>query len=662
MTTTFNDTYEIRSVIGRGGMSTVYLAEHKRLHTRWAVKQVRKEQGTKFDFLAESNILKKLQHPMLPRIVDIFEDAESIYIVEDFVEGITLEKLLEEQGRVDEARGLGWFKDLCSVLGYLHRQKPHPIIYRDLKPSNIMLQPDGTLKLIDFGIAREYKQESSADTTYIGTKGYAAPEQFGTAQTDERTDIYSLGVTMYHLLTGKSPYQPPYQFVPARQLVPGLSAGTEYILGKCVQPEPADRYQHVPELLDDLEHIYRFDQAWQKYVRARRGRRVLLGVMLAASVALMAGGLLLHRQETIAAEAAIDRQYEQLLSSLDPYYQQGDTQGALAVIQQARELRPERAESYRQEAYALYLGGQYQDCVDYAQELLSGSLAGDSDLMLIQASACFELADYEQAAQLFQQGAQGSELSVDHLRDYAVCLGRLGELDQAQAVLDQLAGRGGTPEATQYVSGELAYARQDYAAAETEFLQVLDQTDDSALIRRCYLSLAETYRDSAQYDKSIQLIQQALSRTDLGQGTLQNSVFYEMLGAAYYSRGTLAGGGAEDLRKAAESFEQVIGMGVQKEYLYINAFTAWQSLGEYDQAAAVLDRMEQAYPQLYTPHALRATLYIMEENQKDQTSRSYAAAYAEYEKALELVTSQDETSYLQQLEGLIQQLRAGGWL
>ena len=145
MTTTFNDTYEIRSVIGRGGMSTVYLAEHKRLHTRWAVKQVRKEQGTKFDFLAESNILKKLQHPMLPRIVDIFEDAESIYIVEDFVEGITLEKLLEEQGRVDEARGLGWFKDLCSVLGYLHRQKPHPIIYRDLKPSNIMLQPDGTL-------------------------------------------------------------------------------------------------------------------------------------------------------------------------------------------------------------------------------------------------------------------------------------------------------------------------------------------------------------------------------------------------------------------------------------------------------------------------------------------------------------------------------------
>ena len=115
---TFNDTYEIRSVIGQGGMSTVYLAEHKRLHTRWAVREVRKNQGARFDFLAESNILKRLQHPMLPRIVDIFEDAESIYIVEDFVEGITLAELLRREKKVDEATALQWFQALCDVLFY----------------------------------------------------------------------------------------------------------------------------------------------------------------------------------------------------------------------------------------------------------------------------------------------------------------------------------------------------------------------------------------------------------------------------------------------------------------------------------------------------------------------------------------------------------------
>lgn len=126
MTTTFNDTYEIKSVIGRGGMSTVYLAEHKRLHTRWAVKEVRKQQGERFDFLAESNILKRLKHPMLPTIVDIFEDPENIYIVEDFVEGITLDALLKQQKKVVEAMALQWLRDLCGVLGYLHTQRPNP--------------------------------------------------------------------------------------------------------------------------------------------------------------------------------------------------------------------------------------------------------------------------------------------------------------------------------------------------------------------------------------------------------------------------------------------------------------------------------------------------------------------------------------------------------
>ena len=125
MTTTFNDTYEIRSIIGKGGMSTVYLAEHKRLHTHWAVKVVRKQQGARFDFLAESNILKRLQHPMLPRIVDIFEDAVNIYIVEDYVEGITLEELLKRQGRVEEPLARQWFRELCGVLGYLHLSLIH---------------------------------------------------------------------------------------------------------------------------------------------------------------------------------------------------------------------------------------------------------------------------------------------------------------------------------------------------------------------------------------------------------------------------------------------------------------------------------------------------------------------------------------------------------
>ena len=649
----FNETYEIKSIIGKGGMSTVYLAEHKRLHTRWAVKEVIKSQGMKFDFLAESNLLKRLQHPMLPRIVDIFEDETHIYIVEDFVEGITLEELLRRQGKVDEELGLNWFKDLCSVLDYLHQQQPHPIIYRDMKPSNVMLQPDGKLKLIDFGIAREYKQDSSADTTYIGTKGYAAPEQFGKAQTDARTDIYSLGVTMYHLLTGKSPYEPPYQFVPARQLAPRLSHGMEYILNKCIQPEPDSRYQDVRALLDDLDHIYRYDKAYRKYQMIRRARVLVIACLMCASVGLMAGGRMIMAQEK-------EQRYLDLLTEANNLYLTAPEQ-ALDVLELAQSLYPDREESYREYTYALYLTGDYQACITYGENC---PFPQDGQILLTVASACFELGDYEKAAQDFYAGAQSFEMNADHLRDYAVCLGRIGDVDKAEEILDQLTGLGAAPDVTAYVQGEVAYVKGDYVQAETYFQSALAQTSDNSLIRRCCLSLAETYRDGAgqiadSYTKGIDFINSALARPQL-QG---NTVLYEMLGAAYYNRGTLErNNDREDLTHAAECFQQVISLGVQREYLYTNAFTAWQAIGEYSKAEDVLDQMEAAYPQLYTPHALRAMLWIMEENGKDQLQRNYRPAYEQYELALKKVTSEDETSLLQQLESLIQQLESGGWL
>lgn len=659
MNTTFNDTYEIKSIIGKGGMSTVYLAEHKRLHTRWAVKEVRKQQGARFDFLAESNILKRLQHPMLPRIVDIFENQDCIYIVEDFVEGITLDDLLKQQKKVDEAQGLQWFRDLCSVLVYLHGQRPHPIIYRDMKPSNIMLQPDGSLKLIDFGIAREYKQESNADTTYIGTKGYAAPEQFGKAQTDARTDIYSLGVTMYHLLTGKSPYEPPYQFVPVRQLVPELSHGIEYILNKCVQSEPADRYQTVDELVDDLDHIYRFDRAWQKYQNAKRIRVAVVAVMLAASVGLMVGGQVVMGQEKEAAYSSLLAQASELYTT--------DYDGMVALLDEARTLYPERMDADRQQTYALYLNGKWQDCIDFGSDALQ-NYGEDIQIRLSMASAQFELGEYEDAAEGF---AQGGELSVDNLRDYAVCLGRLGEIDQAEQILDELIGQGAHPDVTQYVQGEVYFAQEDYLDAETAFLDALDQSETSALTRRCYVSLGDLYRDCAalmrvnaspiEYPatKSAELLSSAVVQ----EGLRYDSVLWEMLALAYFEAyHTDASVPQNYLTKAAECFNRVIELGVTKEYLYSNLYTIYYELKDYAKAEQALTAYEEMFPEDYMPHALRGMMLITIENAKPQSSRNYRPALAEYETAGSMIRSSDETTYYQQLGSLIENLRRNGWL
>ena len=227
--------YKILNKIGQGGMSIVYLAMNERANKQWAIKEVRKDgvqnfQAVKQGVIAETEMLKKLNHPNLPSIVDVIDGDGTLLIVMDYIEGRHLESVVTEYGAQSQEDVLQWAKQLCDVLAYLHSRKP-PIIYRDMKPSNIMLKPDGKVVLIDFGIAREFKENSGADTTCLGTQGYAAPEQYGgRGQTDARTDIYCLGATLYHLLTGHNPNEPPYALYPIRYWNPRLSSGLEKII------------------------------------------------------------------------------------------------------------------------------------------------------------------------------------------------------------------------------------------------------------------------------------------------------------------------------------------------------------------------------------------------------------------------------------------------
>lgn len=248
-----NERYKIVKLLGQGGMSKVYLAENIKLGTLWAIKEIKKNSGLNVDFLVEPNMLKKLNHPALPKIFDIFEDDENVYIVVDYIEGVALDKKLDECVSFPEPTVLDWARQLCGVLSYLHANSPNPIIYRDMKPSNIILCKTGSLKLIDFGVAREYKTDCDSDTVYIGTRGYAAPEQYGSGQTSAATDIYSLGVTLYHLLTGRSPNDPPYEIKAVRYFSKNFSEEIEEIIKKCTKQNPSERYSSIEELLTDID-------------------------------------------------------------------------------------------------------------------------------------------------------------------------------------------------------------------------------------------------------------------------------------------------------------------------------------------------------------------------------------------------------------------------
>lgn len=277
--------YEILREIGHGGMSVVYLAMDTHLNKQWAVKEIKKKGSGKNDeiivnsLLAEANLMKRLDHAALPRIVDIIDNGVTIYVVMDYIEGESLDKILNEYGAQPEELVIGWAMQLCDALAYLHAQKP-PIIYRDMKPANIMLKPEGNIKIIDFGIAREYKEQSLADTTVLGTKGYAPPEQYS-GQTDARSDIFALGMTMHHLLTGIDP-RSGEAYAPVRMWNPELSEGIELIIDKCVEPATENRYQNCSDLLYDLEHPDLITRGYKK-----RQKRKVAAFMAAAGMTVV---------------------------------------------------------------------------------------------------------------------------------------------------------------------------------------------------------------------------------------------------------------------------------------------------------------------------------------------------------------------------------------
>lgn len=304
--------YKILSKVGQGGMSVVYMAINEKANKTWAVKEVRKDgvldfEAVKQGLVAETDILKKLSHPNLPSIIDVIDNDDSFIIIMDYIQGNSLNKALKEYGAQPQEYVIEWAKQLCDVLGYLHSRKP-PIIYRDMKPSNIMLKPDGNVTLIDFGTAREFKEKNLADTTCLGTVGYAAPEQFGgMGQTDARTDIYCLGATLYHLVTGCNPSEPPYEMKPIREINPSLSSGLERIILKCTQRNPEDRYQSAAELMYALDHYEEIDDKYRK-----KQKKKLLSFILTLSMAVIfaVGGLMFN---IVASNKATDT-YQNLIS------------------------------------------------------------------------------------------------------------------------------------------------------------------------------------------------------------------------------------------------------------------------------------------------------------------------------------------------------------
>jgi len=310
--TVLRDRYEILTCVGQGGMGAVYRAADLRLEGRiCALKEIRPEPDLSPEALAqaqrqfhrEASVLARLDHPNLPKVSDYFTEGGREYLVMDFVAGRDLRQLLEDERRagrmLDEKRVLRWAEQLCDALTYLHSQDP-PVLHRDIKPSNVKEAPGGLVKLVDFGLVKLLATDDARTVTVLqgrGTVAYTPLEQYGgdTGHTDVRSDIYALGATLYHLLTGRPPadakqrFLRPDSLVPPRVLNPRISPATERAILAAIAMHPDDRpptveafrqMLHDTSLADALAVIVPAGGEWQRALMENVGLLAFVAVLL----------------------------------------------------------------------------------------------------------------------------------------------------------------------------------------------------------------------------------------------------------------------------------------------------------------------------------------------------------------------------------------------
>lgn len=295
------DKYILWEQLGSGGSGTVYRAYDTHLKCDRAVKKFSAEEAV---WRKEWEVMKGLRHPLLPVITDFIDEGEDKYLVMEYIEGQNLEEYIREKGRVGQEQAVRWALELADVLIYFHERKS-PIIYRDMKPSNIMVDKDGKIHLVDFGTAwlpyRDGQESKGA-----GTYGYAAPEQMsgGWGGADERSDVYGLGATLYHMLTGDNPAKPPYFMQPIRFFDGCLSAELEKVVKKAVEEEAEKRYQTMRQFRWALMNYGKGERVMGRLKKAAEVSYYINIFGLGAAFASLSGqpG---HKKETLLTAALI---------------------------------------------------------------------------------------------------------------------------------------------------------------------------------------------------------------------------------------------------------------------------------------------------------------------------------------------------------------------
>ena len=623
--------YKILNKIGQGGMSVVYLAMNEKANKQWAIKEMRKEKNKNYEIMkqsliTETNLLKELKHPYLPSIADIIESDDTIIIVMDYVEGRPLSDILSEEGVIEEDKVADYAIQLCDVLDYLHSQNP-PIIYRDLKPANIMLRPDGKITLIDFGTARKYNYDSVSDTTCLGTIGYAAPEQFAgetLRQTDARTDIYNLGTTMYHLLTGVNPSEPPYELYPIRRWDESLSNGLEKIILRATRKDPDKRFNDCKEMSYALQHFRDLDDS---YIATQKKKIFLFAASLILSFTFFSMAIVVNGME----KREISKVYNNYLS--EAALKIASTGGKnvvdtdiLKLFQDAINVSPNSTEAYiRMLDYYCDLGQTRNGLMAISAMIASGTgdLSNNDDLMMRMGQIYF----------------LGNSKDTEFNIDYGTAARYFDKVNIKKY-----------PQAKYYssLSRSLSEIGMDWNIIVKdmknvdEYLNTEVNEEEKAEI---YITLSKIYRANAfaiqkvgekPFDKAMELLNKAgeilnSSYTDKNLKDKYLPELYFGFADAYYRRANVEPDEKEsrnDLYEAVSYYERyMIFATTAQTVLFKNRIgDIYRALGEYKRAAEEYEDIIEKYPEDATAYISLATMLLIDMKDVNTSAMIYMKA------------------------------------
>jgi serine/threonine protein kinase len=632
--------YEIQHILGKGGMGTVYFAKHLSLKNYWAIKEISLNINQKVDLLAEPDALRKLKHPNLPSIIDIFQMGNNLYIVEDYIEGMPLNDLIAKNGALDEGMVIDIAIQICEVLTYLHAFKPKPIIYRDLKPANIIITPDGVAKLIDFGTSKELKE--GIDNVKFHSLGFTPPEQYK-GITDQKSDIYALGATLYNMISSKVPLRKEDKDTTDElkilsALCPKVSKGLCTIIKKCMESESKKRYSSAQELKIQLINIDELNRSFSK-----RRRVLRYSIILVVALGIVNSGVYFRQIHKNNVEAL----YIEAINQGSSYKREGKDLQAEKLLKDTISKYPEKIEAYKKLAELYVDKNMFVEAFSIMNNLEDNAkISLDKESNYLKGTAYFGLQEYQKAVNFFTSAFEADKNYTEAGIALSVCLSKLGNNEQALALLNELKTSSPIQPEIYYLSAVIAEGAGDEEEAKKN-IDIAIEKDNT--VEKYYVFLGDLYNKKGDVLKEIE----ALETLVKNKKNVTNG-FYINLGDAYQSVAENEEK-ANYIDKSIEYYEKAKQGGIENPQVYIKEGRAFRIKKDFIKSEECFEKAMKLDENNGSVYIQLGYLYIEKENAKKNSKKDYTLALQYIETGISKNPNSKEAEqakdYLHQIKG-----------